>query len=53
VRDKEANVKYTLQQAFNESIAEEVYKELEESIHKQLIEMLSFKRIRSIRSAVK
>ena len=52
-RDKEINVKYTLQQAFNESVAEKVYKELEESIHKQLVEMLSFKRLRSIRSAVK
>jgi hypothetical protein len=53
IKDKEVNVKQTLQQAFNEGIAEKVYKELEESIHKQLVGMLSFKKLRSIRSAVK
>jgi hypothetical protein len=53
IKDKEVNVRQTLQQAFNESIAEKVYKELEESIHKRLVGMLGFKKLRSIRSAVK
>ena len=53
LKAKEENIKYTLSSAFNRMIAENVYVNLEEKIHKPLVEMSNYVELKDINDAIK